>query len=407
MPESLMHSLETFLEFVRTMGSAIMDLFVNIWQNGFSGVSLTRLFLAILVFALAYFVRHVFAHSILGMIQKWTKKTNFTFDDMMVKIVRRPLSLFPIILGVYLAITIMQPVDILKAFSEKILRTIMVYAIFISLIGLVDPVIDHSKLILEKVKLPVRIFLKRALKISLFIIGGSIVLELWGVRIATLLAGLGIVGAALALAAQDLIRNLISGILIILEKRFQPGEWIRVEGIVEGVVEDIHFRSTRIRRFDKAPVFVPNAKLSDNAVINFSRMTHRRIYWLIGVQYKTSTEQLHYIRDAILNYILNHNDFAKPPEVATFVRVNRFSPSSIDFMLYCFTKTTNWGEWLAIKEALAVRIKEIVEEEAKTALALPAIQLYQDEDVEVFTPPEKKQKTSIKNTEEENQPKDT
>lgn len=160
-----------------------------------------------------------------------------------------------------------------------------------------------------------------------------------------------------------------------------------VDGVVEGTVEKINFRSTVVRRFDKGPVYVPNAKLSDNAVTNFSRMTHRRISWVIGVEYKTTTEQLAYIRDKTLDYVLNHPEFAKPPEVTTFMRVNSFGPSSIDFKLYAFTVTTNWTEWLRIKEALAFELKKIVEE-AGTGFAFPSQTLYMDDGSEVFLPPE-------------------
>ena len=207
---------------------------------------------------------------------------------------------------------------------------------------------------------------------------------------APILAGLGLIGVAVALGAQDLFRNLIAGLLIIGERRLAHGEWIKIDGGVEGTVEAIGFRSTRVRQFDKAPIYVPNSKLSDTAVVNYTRMTHRRIYWMIGVEYRTTVEQLRRIRDGIETFLLEDDAFAHPPEVPTFVRIDRFSDSSIDIMVYCFTATTVWGEWLAIKERLAYRIKEIVEE-AGTGFAFPSRSLYIDtgEDApEIFVPPE-------------------
>ncbi len=187
---------------------------------------------------------------------------------------------------------------------------------------------------------------------------------------------------AVALGAQDMFKNLIAGLLIIGERRFQRSDWIKVDGIVEGTVERINFRSTTVRRFDKAPVHVPNTELSDNAVTNFSAMTHRRIYWKLGVEYRTTVDQLRQIRDAIESYVLGSDEFAHPPEVSTFVRVDSFNDSSIDFMLYCFTKTTDWGEWLEIKERLAYKIKDIVEE-AGTGFAFPSQSLYVESTPEV------------------------
>jgi MscS family membrane protein len=179
-------------------------------------------------------------------------------------------------------------------------------------------------------------------------------------------------------------------VLVLAERRFHVGDWIKVDGVVEGTVETIGFRSTAVRQFDKALVQVPNASLADNAVINFSQMTHRRIYWKIGVVYDTTVDQLRFIRDQIEAYVLNSEDFAKPPEVSTFVRIDSFGASSIDIMLYCFTKTTVWGEWLAVKEQLAYRIKDIVEE-AKSGFAFPSTSLYVEsypsDQPELFQPP--------------------
>ena len=104
-------------------------------------------------------------------------------------------------------------------------------------------------------------------------------------------------------------------------------------------------------------------------------MTHRRIYWIIGVEYRTTTEQLRQIRDGIEAYITSNADFASPDEVSTFVRIDKFNESSIDIMLYCFTKSTVWGEWLEIKERLAYEIKRIVEE-AGTGFAFPSQSVY-------------------------------
>ena len=213
-------------------------------------------------------------------------------------------------------------------------------------------------------------WLIKAIKILLIFIGGATILEIWGIKIGPVLAGLGLFGVAVALGAQDLFRNLISGLLIIAEKRFNPGDWIRLNDAVEGTVESIGFRSTLVRRFDKAPVFVPNASLSDNSLINFSCMTHRRIHWLIAVAYRTTVEQLRQIRDNIEKYITGSENFSQPPETPLFVHIDKFNDSSIDIMVYCFTKTTVWGEWLGIKESLACRIKEIVEE-AGAGFCLP------------------------------------
>jgi MscS family membrane protein len=204
-----------------------------------------------------------------------------------------------------------------------------------------------------------------------------------------LLAGLGVFGIAVGLGAQDLFRNLISGLLIIGEKRFVPGEWILVDGVVEGTVVRINFRSTLIRRFDQSPVYVPNSKLADAAVTNFSRMTHRRIKWAVGVEYSTTVEQLKNIRQEIEDWLMNDDRIAKPPEVSLFVRVDAFNASSIDLMIYTFTNTTNWGEWLKIKEEFAYAVMDIIERnDAAFALPSQTIYLNQEDPPEIMVPPD-------------------
>ncbi|MEO0786202.1 MAG: hypothetical protein AAFY10_10920 [Pseudomonadota bacterium] len=143
-----------------------------------------------------------------------------------------------------------------------------------------------------------------------------------------------------------------------------------------------------IRRFDKSPVYVPNSLLSDGPVINFSRMTHRRIKWVVGVEYRTTVDQLKYIRDEIEAFLWTDDRFAKPPEAAMFVRIDSFNASSIDFLIYCFTHTKNWGEWLEIKEAFAVAIMDIIEK-AGTGFAFPSRTIYmqQQDPPEIMAPP--------------------
>jgi MscS family membrane protein len=301
-----------------------------------------------------------------------------------------PLTLIPVLLGVFVATEYLALSGRLEVFSDQFVRSLVAYLIFWILVRLVRPLSFLLGKLEEVFSAAIVDWLVRIIRVALILIGGATILEIWGIKVGPILAGLGLFGVAVALGAQDLFKNLISGLLIIAERRFSPGDWVCVDGIVEGTVETIGFRSTLIRRFDKAPVYVPNAKLSDNAVTNFSAMTHRRVYWMIGVEYRTTVAQLREIRDGIERYVLESEDFAKPPEVATFVRIDKFSDSSIDIMLYCFTKTTAWGEWLAIKEELAYKIKEIVETSG-TAFAFPSRSVYVEtlltEEPELFEPP--------------------
>jgi len=367
---------------------------VDVWEKGLFGVDLGRIVVALLIVIGFLLVRRLIAKLLAGRLRAIAKRTRFQIDDEIVEALEDPLALIPVVLGVFIAAEYLSLSGQLEVIADQIVRSLVVYVIFWILVRLVRPL---SFLLerLEKVFTAAMVdWLIKTIRVALIFIGAATVLEIWGIKVGPILAGLGLFGVAVALGAQDLFKNLISGLLIIAERRFSPGHWVCVDGIVEGTVESIGFRSTLIRRFDKAPVHVPNSKLSDNAVTNFSAMTHRRIYWTVGVEYRTTVEQLRKIRDGIEQYILDSEDFAKPPEVATFVRIDRFNDSSIDIMVYCFTRTTVWGEWLAIKEKLAYRIKEIVQG-AGSSFAFPSQSIYVEtvpsEQAEIFVPPPAKE----------------
>ena len=188
-------------------------------------------------------------------------------------------------------------------------------------------------------------------------------------------SGLGLFGVAVALGAQDLFKNLISGILVLVERRFQVGEWIYVEGVIEGTVESIGFRSTVVRRFDKSLATIPNFQFAEKAVINNSQITHRRINWVIGLEYKTTSKQLTDIKNEIESFIKGSEYFSTSDDTILSVKVDQFAASSIDIKLICFTKTTYYLEWLKVKDILALEIKSIVEKN-KASFAFPSTSIY-------------------------------
>ena len=365
-------------------------LVVDVWKNDVAGTDMGRILAATGIFIGFLLVRKLFTQFILLWIKSVVKKTSTLLDDAAVSILEEPIRVIPVVLGVFFATQHLQLVGIYAEIADNAVRSLIAFTIFWGFVRVLRP-ISHLMTRLEKVFTPELVeWLIKAIRIAVMLIGAATILQIWGIQVAPIIAGAGLFGVAVALGAQDLFKNLIAGMLILGEKRFRKGDWIRVEGVVEGTVENIGFRSTIIRRFDKAPVMVPNTNLSDTAVTNFSGMTHRRIYWKIGVEYRTTVDQLRQIRDEMEHYIVESPEFASPKDVSTFVRIDRFSDSSIDIMLYCFTKTTNWGEWLEIKEQLAFHIKQIVEG-AGSGFAFPSQSLYIEaipsERPELFVPP--------------------
>lgn len=370
--------------------AAFWDLVVEVWQRGAFGIDIGRLLVAVAIFAAFIILRRAFTRVIMSRLSAWADRQESRLDRGIVEALEDPIRFVPLMMGVFFAFEYLDPDGMIGVFGRNLTRSLIAFTIFWGFYNLVGP-LSYLLERLERVFSAAMVdWLVKAIRIAFVVLGGATILEIWGIAVGPIIAGFGLLGVAVALGAQDLFKNLIAGLLIIAEKRFNKGDWILVDGVVEGTVETIGFRSTMVRRFDKAPVYVPNARLSDSAVTNFSAMTHRRIYWRIGLEYRTTIEQLRQIRDEIEAYILNDPDFASPQAVSTFVRVDRFSDSSIDLLLYCFTRTTKWLEWLEIKERLALRVKEIVEG-AGAGFAFPSRSLYVEqipsERPEIFLPP--------------------
>ncbi len=355
--------------------TAFWDQVVAVWQMSLMGVRVDRIVIAAFVLVLFILLRRVVAHVIVGSLKRVVKRTKTQMDDLVLDALEQPLTFVPIAFGVFLAARMLGLEGTAAMAATKLNQTLIALTIFWGLFRLVDP-FGYLLQPLARVFTDTLIqWVRKALKGFFVFVGTVAILTIWGIPVMPVLASLSLLSVAVALGAQDFFKNLIGGLLVIAERRFKPGDWILVDGVVEGTVQTINFRSTSVRRFDKALVNVPNAKLSDNAVTNYSEMTHRRIYWKIGVEYRTSASQLREIRDGIEAYILSNDEFAHPPEVSTFVRIDAFNDSSIDIMIYCFTRTTDWGQWLEIKERFAYKIKEIVED-AGTGFAFPSRSIY-------------------------------
>jgi len=364
----------------------------DVWAQGIWGIDLSAIIPAIGILFFSLLLRGIFTRFVVKRLVRFAQKTKNVLDDQVIAALEGPIRFIPVVIGVYAALEMsgLSSDTGFTGFGENIVRTLVVYNIFWGLFCLISP-LKFLLSRLEEIFSPEMVsFIVKVLKGIIVGLGLATILDLWGIQVGPIIAGFGLVGVAVALGAQDLFKNLISGFLILAEKRFRVGDWVLVSGIVEGTVEKIGFRSTMIRRFDKAPTIVPNAVFADKAVTNFSEMTYRRIYWKIGVEYSTSVSQLQEITTRIRDYLIDNEDFVQPKDATMFVVTDSFNDSSIDIMIYCFTKTTNWGEWLSIKQDFAFAIKHIVES-AGSGFAFPSISIYQGtgaDQPEPYMPPE-------------------
>ena len=357
----------------------------DVWSNGLYGIDIGRIITAVGILVLFLLVRNLFTRIVVHRVKNWAAKTKNEVDDTIIDAIEAPIRFIPVVLGVFLASSYLQLETQAEGFFSNLNRSLITFAIFWALFRASDPVGQMLQGADRYLTTSMIQWISKAIKFAFAILGGATILEIWGIEVGPLIAGLGLFGVAVALGAQDLFKNLIAGLFVIGERRFNPGDWILVPGVVEGTVEHIGFRTTTVRRFDKAPVYVPNTELADSAVTNFSRMTFRRIKWVIGLKYSSTADQLVAVRSGIEKYLSDNTDFARPEDTSTFVRIDRFSDSSIDILLYCFTNTTDWLEWLRVKEQLLIEIKRIVED-AGTDFAFPSQSLYVEalgDDIEI------------------------
>ena len=365
---------------------------LDVWQNGFGGIDIWRLIIASCLLIGFLLVRKLFTQLVLSRIKKFASKTRNTFDDEAIDALQNPIRFVPVVIGIFFATQYLELTGVFAEITDNLIRSLIAFTIFWGFLQLLHPLSRFAVRIEEHLTHELVEWLIKAIRVAVILVGAATILQIWGIQVGPIIAGAGLFGVAVALGAQDLFKNLIAGLLIIGEKRFRKGHSIRVDGVVEGTVESIGFRSTVIRQFDKTPVMVPNTKLADTAVVNLSERSHRRIYWNIGLEYRTSSEQLRTIRNKIESFIIVSPHFVSPEEIETFIRVDSLNSSSIDIMLYCFTHSTKWGEWLEAKESLAFEIKQIVED-AGAGFAFPSQSIYIEtitsERPEVFIPPDK------------------
>ena len=359
-----------------------MDIFVkfinyleNSFQQGVLGLSILEMLIILASLVFAILVRGVFAKIIVNKIKKLVFKTGNKIDDHLFDTLSPPLKFLPIIFVFILMGLFVDNESQLGLLIEKINQTLVTIFIFWTLHQSLAPLSQAFQKLEELFSKALVIWLTRSLKYLVIFLGIVAVLETWGIKIGPVIAGLGLFGVAVALGAQDLFKNLISGIMIILEKRFELNDIIEVPGQAMGTVEHIGFRSTLIRQFDSTPISIPNYVFSDTSIINFSDRKYRRINWIIGITYETSVDQLKTICQTIDNSIRSNNHFMVNDNYKLHVKVEKFNDSSIDILITVFTNTNDWEKYLKIKEELVFIIKDIVESN-NSSFAFPSHSIY-------------------------------
>ncbi len=199
----------------------------------------------------------------------------------------------------------------------------------------------------------------KLLRVTVIITTLLIALQSLGFSISGVLAFGGVGGIAIGFAAKDLLANFFGALMVYLDRPFAIGDWIRSpDKDIEGTVEDIGWRLTRIRRFDKRPLYVPNAIFTQISVENPARMTHRRINETVGIRYD-DLDKMQVITDDVRQMLIEHPDIAD--DQTMIVHFNTFNASSVDFFVYTFTHTTKWVEFHRVKQDVLLKVADIID----------------------------------------------
>ena len=351
-----------------------IEIFTNVWEEGFLGIGITEIIVSMLIFIAGAISRAFFVGRVLNWLEKLTEHTDSEVDDVLLESLKKPLGYIPMTVALYFIAVYLPLSGMADIFATNLVKAMIAFTIFSALSNSIAPIFQAftSSAVLTK---SMTMWLERAARIIIWIIGLGIILDIFGIQIGPLVAGLGLFSVAVALGAQDLFKNLISGLLIIGENRFQPGDRIEVPGSLHGMVEDIGFRSTLIRMFDTSPMLVPNKDLSDVKVINHGNMKDRRISWSLNLIYSTTQEQLAKICEEITNFITTSEEFINNPDQESFARTEELASSSIDVRVLCYTDPVGLTDFSKIKQNLIFEVIKIVRNNG-SEFAYPSTSVY-------------------------------
>ncbi|MDH5752363.1 MAG: mechanosensitive ion channel family protein [Deltaproteobacteria bacterium] len=339
----------------------IIDFLVKNWERIISNWILHAFLVVLCTLILNKLVRKVL-HKLE---QRAIASTKTLWDEAVINAAQAPLSLFIWVSGIGLAAAVVGAATGAELFSAVgVVRDLVgIVSMAWFLVRLVDngrdAIIEKRRESGESVDLATITTITKLLRISVIITATLVVMEALGFSISGLLAFGGIGGIAVGFAAKDLLANFFGGMMIFLDRPFSVGDWIySPDKEIEGVVEDISWRLTRIRTFDKRPLYIPNAAFSTISVVNPSRMTHRRIYETIGIRYEDAGKMEAVVRD-VKKMLLKHPEIDSSQTL--IVNFNSFAPSSLDFFVYTFTHTREWVKFHEIKQDVLLRILRIIE----------------------------------------------
>lgn len=327
------------------------------------GLWISEVFLIILIAVVINFIQK----RILKKLHARLEMTENPWDEALIESLAKPVSAFVWLWGITIAANVIGDANNVSIFNQIVepVRQIGVVVILTWFVLRLIVRIEHNVIKIGREKerdydVTTVQAITKLIRVSVFITGALIMMQELGVSVSGVLAFGGIGGMAIGFAAKDLLSNFFGGLMLYLDRPFAVGDWIRSpDRNIEGTVENIGWRLTLIRTFNKRPLYVPNSTFSSISVENPSRMSHRRIKETIGVRYDDGGK-LNDILNDVRDMLNNHDEIDTSQTL--MVNLNEFAPSSLDFFIYTFTKTTNWVKYHKVKQDVLFKILQIIEQ---------------------------------------------
>lgn len=330
------------------------------------GFYIQRIIYSFLILFAFLIFKNLFSKTIIKFIKKLAEKYGFRIVSLMVDSLEKPLRNLFIYTGMYCATYILPFSPGISTFIYKIFRTCVIITITQCLLNIVTAygIVLNSNVVNQQIKSPIikTLFpiIYKSIRVLIIVLAIVIIAAEFDLKqLNSILAGIGIGGAAFALASQDLIKNFFGGFVVLADKSFNVGDFINVDSN-EGTVEELGMRSTKIRTLNQEIVVVPNSKFTDSAVINYSKREARRVSFTVGATYDTSSEKLKNIIQKIKLMIDSH---PMVRENSSLVKFDNFGQNSLEILIQYIIKSADYNTYMDIKDRINFNIMELFEEE--------------------------------------------
>lgn len=322
-----------------------------------------------------FIFRNIFAKLIIKIYYKIIKSAKNHRESSMYKIFNG----FFVILGLYIAVRILNKNAQIGYFATKLFEIVVVYCITKGISSQLEEESPLIKKLFKEENKAVDKLICKLLRVLLWIVFFFVIVNLLGFDLSGfggLITGLGVVSAVAALAAQDLVKSLLSGFVILTDKPFVIGDWIEV-GEYQGTVIDITFRSVRIKSYNNAIVTIPNSTITETYVLNWNRLVNRRFDCVLGLSLETSTEQVRRVVKEIRNVLKNNEDIISD---TVQVYLSDITTGSINIQIYLYINKTEYTQFLRVKQDIYCSLLYLMEKENIDLVAYPTQTVYLGKD---------------------------